>query len=510
MAIRLIRPYQGQAANTIYAKGYTPGWSSGVEPLLKAEGGATNVLEDATDFAAFEQYRLGGVQVANGEASALGALGVAPALGNYIAWLGDSFVDRGAISNVSRPTGQAGDNAWGYQTWFNQLTGQKYNYNARTLNFGFSGDTIDQAAVRIPLVIASGARACFVCIGTNNIILDQTAAQIIDKLTNLILKPLMIGGVTPLIYTIPPRGTQTTFRSQQWAAVNTWLREIGTGRLDFLSASGLPYAPTVIDPNDYFEDKTQAAGTFTWLLAETTDYIHPNVRGAFHGGLLAAQAVANLLPPRPRTSLGPSDLYSSGANPRGNQCTNGILAGTGGALQTNAGLTPTGAIAANWTALRQAGSSTATMVLAKENPRTDGPGSGERQKVTVNVTNGSGALELYRISSTNFPVVPGQTIFAQADYEILAGAASVMGCTLTLTTNGTGAVSTVDNNIIGGMTGVLPSGNLKGVLRTNTPIVVPADATIGVLIFDFCLFPASAGTDTAAVLYGDVACRQQI
>lgn len=107
MPVRLLRPYKAQALNTIYAKGYTPSWVAGTEDILRATGNADDYVELATDYSAFQQYRLGNVQIANGEAAALAASGVSRAsLQKLIAGAKVAFTNNARVNPVmsSPPT----------------------------------------------------------------------------------------------------------------------------------------------------------------------------------------------------------------------------------------------------------------------------------------------------------------------------------------------------------------------------------------------------------------------
>lgn len=60
MAVRLIRAYNGQAANTIYAMGWTSTWDAATESVLLATGGASsNSLDAATDYVGYNRYQQG-------------------------------------------------------------------------------------------------------------------------------------------------------------------------------------------------------------------------------------------------------------------------------------------------------------------------------------------------------------------------------------------------------------------------------------------------------------------
>ncbi|CAH2911507.1 MAG: hypothetical protein CPSOU_2004 [uncultured Paraburkholderia sp.] len=93
---------------------------------------------------------------------------------NAVAALGDSRTDMVSDAFISTAPTITQFAANGYINWARFLSGQRFHFDD-TLNFGKSGDTIAQAAARVPNVIASGVSRCFVLIGTNDLAITPIA-----------------------------------------------------------------------------------------------------------------------------------------------------------------------------------------------------------------------------------------------------------------------------------------------------------------------------------------------
>ena len=392
-------------------------------------------------------------------------------LQSRVALLGDSITEQ----NTYYPSGGIINQGRGYWTWAQILSGQRLYYQPSD-NYGVASDTIALASARVSTVIHSGAKICVVEIGTNDIMNGRTASQVQADLCNLILRPLMSAGVLPLLLTILPRGSMGATYNSTWGKVNSWLRDLGLGRPDLLSAAGLPYAPIVVDPNDYIEDKAQS--TLNPINAYTRDQTHPTGLGAFWIGKAMSDVITAIFPPRPTRAVSPADVYNATNNPAGNMTTRGALLGTSGGNTTANGVTPTGSVATGWGAQRGFGNSVATMTMSKENPRTDGPNSGERQVMDVSLNAGASAYENYVLQlQANIAITAGQQFYAECGYEVTGyqgsgSPAGLIGCYLHLFTGGGGTGQYVDDggpdtaNIA-----AIPVSH-KGVLRT--PILTAA------------------------------------
>lgn len=347
-----------------------------------------------------------------------------------VAVLGDSI----SAQNTNYPAGGIQNQGRGFWTWAQILSGQRFFYQPAD-NYGVASDTIALASARVPAVIASGAKVCIVEIGSNDVATGRTAAQIQADMTGLILRPLMSAGVFPVVLTILPRSGMTTSQNLVWGKANSWLRDLGVGRPDLLAASGLPYAPLLVDANDYLEDK--ASAVLSPLATYTRDGTHPTGLGAYWIGKALSDALSAIFPARPTRAVSPADVYDATNNPTGNMTTKGALIGTGGSNTVATGVTPTGSVATGWAAQRSSGTSTATMTMSKESPRTDGPNSGERQIMTASSASGVSAFESYVLQlQTNITVTAGQQFYAECGFEVTGSPTGLIGCYLHLFTGG--------------------------------------------------------------------------
>lgn len=310
---------------------------------------------------------------------------------NAIAILGDSRTDM-VSDNTSSITQFAGN---GYLTWTRFLSGQRFYFDD-TLNFGVSGDTIAMCAVRVPLVIASGVSRCVVMIGTNDIAVTPLATMISGWRDSIIL-PLQRAGVQPIVILEYPKVGITTAARGVKNQFNDFIRRFAQCQ------SAVPSAVRCIfiDLQDYLEDYASAAGSAaTGMLYDGT---HPSMVGAYWIGKAVADVVNQIYPPM-RYPCSPADLYDATNNPRGALNAGPALLGTSGLLVANTGVTPTGQVATGFKLYRGAGTSTSlTFSGSKENPRTDGPNSGERQRITVNITGVGSSSETYILQPTTNP-----------------------------------------------------------------------------------------------------------
>jgi hypothetical protein len=109
-----------------------------------------------------------------------------------------------------------------------------------------------------------------------------------------------------------------------------------------------------------------------------------------------------------------------------------LLAGTGGTLQTQNGLTPTGVLASGWFGERATGSSTATAVFSKEMTRADQL-IGTGQIIQVDWTATGVNPERYRMEyrrqgfGIQNNIVIGAKAYIQATFELLEPAVNWLG-----------------------------------------------------------------------------------
>lgn len=367
-----------------------------------------------------------------------------------VALLGDSISDYNTINSSAIKAFYVR----GHMGWANVFGGKRLTFPL-AYNFGVPGDRLSQMLARVPSVVASGASCVVVHGGTNDLSNGGTFSQMQADMLALLV-PLLSCSAIRHVVVIPilPRTGITATQQAVRARFNNWLCEIGMGRSDLASALPFGRFPVVVNANAQLEDMTNGTpigGAGGAASAVTVDGLHPSSNGAFWVGYQLAQVLATLYPARRTDVLGYLDTYDATNNPAGNLLITGgvnagIMAGTGGSLVVNTGLTPTGSVANGWRLLRiGAGStSTATLVGAKQSPRNDltnPSATGERQRVTATVTGAGGTSEGYSlstlpatISSANFAV--GDTVFAECKVEVLAGASNLQTIALQLQETG--------------------------------------------------------------------------
>lgn len=434
---------------------------------------------------------------------AFGSLTKAPA--PRLAALGDSIT----AECLSTSTGGANFNAHGYLTWAATLGSQRFNYT-QSDNFGVASDTLALMSARVPAITSGGYGICVIEGGTNDIGNNNSFSAMAGTMTTAILSPLMKANVVPVCFTIWPRSGLTSTQAAILMRYNTWLRELGFGRADLLASAGLPYPPIVVDIWPYWDDA--AAGSLAPIANYTRDGVHETQLGAYWAGKALSEVLATVLPPRPTVSVSAFDLYDATNNIYGNQAIKtgasvGTFAGTGGSNTTATSLTPTGSVATGWAAQRAIGSSTATLVSAKENPRTDGPNTGERQRMTVTASSAGAVNEsyLYQMQS-NLAVTAGWQLVAECSYELVS-ATNLSAIQLNLFTGGGG----LSQNAICGSpdtTNVfaVPGTAHKGVLRT--PILTAASGNTALNVQVGVVLKTDGGSAAADIYFGDLAIRR--
>lgn len=388
--------------------------------------------------------------------------------GCTMALLGDSISAR-CSTNTST---QKRYESYGYATWLRILSRGYFNFPLAN-NFGVTGDNLTQIAARVPSVIAARPDICFVEGGTNDLGESRTFAAMQTDMS-YILAQLLRAGIQVVVYHITPRDAATTTQQQVRQRFNRWLTEIGLGRADLVAAAGLPAGllPIVVNANPYITDQSNGQ----WLAGydDADDGVHPSVTGAYWMGHAAWQALAPGLPIRYDAWADYNDLYNATNNPNGNLLTaqSGLFAGSGGTITPSGGFSGSGTLAAGWT-LSASQTSTTAVVCSKENPRTDGFNSGERQRLVYTTTVAGGAAEVYNMFKTTTDVAPGDTIQFEVAYELLSHS-GVTAIDLQLRQDGgVTAQSAFDCSPVNQ---VIPNVAHRGVLRTP-PMTTVANTT---------------------------------
>lgn len=404
--------------------------------------------------------------------------------GPIAAILGDSITANNSANTAHLLTLQN----HGYFTWANTLSGKRLNFPLAN-NFGVSGDRLDQILARVPNVMASGAEICFVLGGTNDLVQGTAFATMQANMLS-ILSQLLAAGVQPIVIPILPRdvgsGGFTSAMLRVQGRFNNWLRELGYGRSDVLLAAGLPTHkyPIIVDPTQYIQNAADANGNT--LANMLIDGLHPATTGAYWVGKAISDVLKVIIPPRPTILTAVGDIYDATNNPAGNllftsSANDGLLAGTGGTMTAGTNLTISGSVATDWNARRSSGGSgVATMTLSKENPRTDGPNSGERQRVQVSTTSGGSTQESFalfysRAIDASFAI--GDTVYAEAAYSLNADPTGTLKAisVFLLEAGPASATTAADGYRDGAHDGPVPKAH-SGVLRTP-PFTIQASTT---------------------------------
>ena len=433
-----------------------------------------------------------------------------------VAILGDSIT----AQNVLTATGSVQTSARGYWTWADILTGKRFTFDPINDNYGLAGDALVAYSSypgipsRVANIIASGARICVVLAGSNDIAIAGTShAAMIAAMRDSVLLPLQQAGIVPIVLTVLPRGATgggglTSAQTKQLYRFNRWLMELGHGRADLMGA--LLYPPIVVDVTPYLLDNTSSvANPVTFMML--SDYTHPTQRAAYIVGRELAAVLNRIYPPRANAWASALDMYDATYNPSGSRAvqsgTNnvGTFAWTGGSLTTNAGLTPSGVLAFGLSAFRSRGSSTATMALSKENPRTDGPVTGERQFVEVSISStGDPSFETYTLQlGSNVSVTAGEQFYLQVNYELMTVPQGLLGVEARLYTGGGGVDQTVSDGMIDTAVAQAPIYEEvhSGVLKTPILTVAVSNTAMNIQLN---LHMKAANSSTAKIAWSDM------
>lgn len=409
--------------------------------------------------------------------------------GASLAILGDSRVDMNS-DNTAAIT-QFAANGFVVQALI--LAGQRLYFDD-TLNFGVSGDTIAMAAVRAPFAIASGASALIDMVGTNDLGLASTADDMFSQWRDGIAIPVLKAGINLYTYAEYPRIGLSAFAQGKRNQFNVLKRRFCEsykatgGRLRF------------IDPTSGMEN--YVTGTGSALADRLYDGTHPSMIGAYWLAKPLAAAIMQDYPARDWT-VSPADLYDATNNPRG--CINIEPAMRGSTSNVTAPFT--GNVATGFRLFRGTGTSTCTAVGAKENPRTDGPAGGERQRVTINITGAGAATETFICQVNTSPTVgfaAGDWVEAICQVEFASAPVNMIGLESQMAETGpTSPRQALEN--ARQATYKLPSVVWKGVLRTP-PFQLQTGVTA---ISSYCrvVMDASGGAGTADFWISDYQIR---
>lgn len=355
----------------------------------------------------------------------IGAGALGSIAGPVAAVVGDSI----GASNIASATNQKIFSSRGSVTWLRFLSGQAINIPYAN-NLAVAGTTLAQIAATVSnaLALSPKPNILFINGGTNDVTSGTSFSSMQSSMLGMI-RQAVSAGVVPVVKTIPPYTGATSDQRLLLNRYNNWLRSLGSGRYDVLTAAGLPvgYAPIIIDATASFVDSTSTTGAIQASLS-SDGVTHPNAASGQIEGLLKQAALSGMLPPRPTRAQNGADVYDATKNPMGNLLNNagtnpGLFIGTGGTLTPLTGITPTGSLATGWEGFRNTGSSTATLAFSKENPRTDIAGSnGERQIITIASNSGGLNYEKYaiRIPLKAGTWAVGDTVYAEMGFEMVS------------------------------------------------------------------------------------------
>lgn len=328
--------------------------------------------------------------------------------------------------------------------WLPALTGQRVQTRA-DLNFGVSGETSTQIAARLPNVLGSDASIVITMNGRNDLsgtigdaLFNNYVAQN-QTMWDAILKsgkqvwalPMLSAEIT----------TQTT-REMLWR-FQAWVKQQAfSGRKNF----------TVLDPNPYWVNPTDANGAAKSGYAYDDPDTHPTLQGAYYVTKPIAAWVNNRLPPIGVTCASVADLYST-TNRLGNLSANGMLtgttgttSGTGGTGGAISGNVPTSSVLAH---IVNGGSLTNLTTTTTQPTLSDGRPAFKMALAASTYTgagssavNAASRVTLRQTLGTLTRFAAGDKIFAEAQIDIDANAAHCTGIEtqLQITDGGTGYV----------------------------------------------------------------------
>lgn len=442
-----------------------------------------------------------------------------------VAFLGDSIFDTGFTSTLPPVVGATQQFLnIAPPGWIRFLTSQRC-HTGQANNFAHSGDTLSQIAVRVPALIASAPDIVCINGGTNDLAASATFIDMRNTMLNSILLPILTAGIDCIVTPISPRPVSGIPAGwmQIWQRYNNWLRKL-------CRSHNLPFTNTgfsvprrgklyLADVTKYWSNFADANGDP--LANFLRDTVHPNAQGAYWYGRVFADIINQIVPPGDYQQEHNGDYWNAN-NPSGNllrsgSTNQGTLAGTGGTFTASTGFTSGGtAIAAGWTFKRLAGTSTMVATTTKENPRTDGPNSGERQVIALAASSTGTNDEQYQFRFTSTFSIPvgdiknGDIIQGGMSFE-LDSHVGLTAAELSISEFGGAVNQTSIDMARHAQSGIMPNSPappfpISGVLRSE-PITIQADSTG--LTFSLVLhFDATAVNPAAVVKLADAWLRK--
>lgn len=302
-------------------------------------------------------------------------------------------------------------------------------------NLAVGGTYAATIAASVPSVIAKGADVVVIDGGRNDVAGGATAMQIMSALWPAYASLSQTGALLIWLPLLPETPFTQIIR-QNAAYYNRQLKELCSGnRSDLVTTWGFnPLNLPIVMDASFMTDYTNGNryGDFG-----SSDNTHLSYNGIY----MFAQQIKSILNPwllsRPTFQTYFEDWYDATNNPKGNLLNNGasndgLLSGTGGFLQTENGVTPTGVLASGWFGERSVGSSTATMVASKSVPRYDQM-TGTGQVIQVDWTGNGSGTETYRMEyrrqgfGIQNNIIIGNSIYIQATFELLEPATNWLG-----------------------------------------------------------------------------------
>lgn len=341
-----------------------------------------------------------------------------------VVFIGDSIIHTSGVAEFTADT-TLGSTA--VVNWVDRLTHRRL---ATVDNVGVAGETIGQIAARIATdVVAQDPGICILIGGVNDVKGGSTLATIQSGFTSC-FDALQSAGIYCITGTITPSDLiDTTAEETVLFQANRWLVEQGKVRPGL---SVIDFYPLVANP-----------ASVDWHADLSSDFTHPNSRGAVVIGQAIADVVNALLP------AGSSELVQSNADPD-ELLPNPMMTGNSSGLATS--VTNTG------------GTNTPTKVA-----RTDGV-QGEWQQIVQT----SGTNTLFQLATTGFS--EGDQVTGLVEMWIDDAASLTSHYLYVEFRNSSNAVVGTAEQSQLGISGDMPEPGDRIVVRVS-PQTVPAGAT---------------------------------